>query len=104
MRNGQSSINALLNNPESSSPPQLDVDPVRLHDLKIRLATSTQGLSVEQLEQINATLMHTIWQNRSDWNRKRVTQIVLETFEGMLADMSLSTMAQIRDLAAEAGF
>jgi len=100
-RNGQSSINDILN---ASSPPQLEIDTVRLDDLKHRLASDTHGLSVEQLEQINASLMHTIWMNRSNWNRTRVTKDVLDAFERLLVDVGFSTVQQIQDPIDEAGF
>jgi len=86
-RNAHSSINALLNDPESS-PPRLILDEEKLHDLRMRLTSDTQDFSVEQLEQVNASLMYTIWQKRSDWNRKRVTTAVLTTFEAKLAEMA----------------
>lgn len=102
LRNGHSSINALLNDPEPSPPhPTLIVDEEQLRDLQTRLTFGTQDCSVEELEQINASLMYTIWQNRSDWDRERVATAVLtvfdETRKAMSSELEHHNLSGIRE-------
>lgn len=63
-----------------------------LHDdsLKIlhrNLVNETSGFTVEQLEQMNATLMDTLWMSRSDWNRNRVIGALQTAFNDLVKDI-----------------
>lgn len=82
-----SNINALLNNDESSSPPQLVVDYRHTQQLLDTLVARTSGCSVEQLEQIYSAIMDQIWRTRGDWNRVRVTADVGQVIDDVLKDM-----------------
>ncbi|KAF8471869.1 hypothetical protein BDZ91DRAFT_479327 [Kalaharituber pfeilii] len=51
------------------------------------IAVKTQDFTVEQLEQVNAALMETIWVNRSNWNRTDVLGQVKNTLREVLQDI-----------------
>ena len=82
-----STINALLNNDESSSPPQPTYDYRLTEQLLETLVVRTSGCSVEQLEQVYSALMDQIWKTRGDWNRVRVATEVGAVIDEVLTDM-----------------
>jgi hypothetical protein len=47
----------------------------------------TSGFSVEQLEQLNTSLMDFVWQKRGEWNRTTVARGVTDTFNAVLEDI-----------------
>ena len=95
----QSSITALLNNPaeaqaaaesDQQPPPLLSrkiIDPDLLNDFLKELVKRSSGLSVEQLEQVNASMMDVIWKTRGNWNRNQVLHKVKDAFNMTIADI-----------------
>ncbi|OCK82922.1 AAA-domain-containing protein [Lepidopterella palustris CBS 459.81] len=77
------SINSILN----SENPQLILDEIQLSNLHRELVKRSSGLSVEQLEQVNAVLMDAIWKSRSEWNRNNVIQLVANAFNDTIKDI-----------------
>ncbi|KAF2764592.1 AAA-domain-containing protein [Teratosphaeria nubilosa] len=58
----------------------------RLHE---QLTTNSSGMSVEQLEQINASLMAVIWDRRGEGNRNKIIGAVQDAFNQTVADIDL---------------
>lgn len=85
-----SNINAVLND---AAEPQLLLDEVQLKALREHLVAKASGCSLEQLEQVNAALMDTIWKHRAEWNRNVVMHKVSEAFNEIISD--IETMQQI---------
>lgn len=95
------SINALLNDPPAEdirnshggngeAPPQhssLIVDEHAIADLHRQMVARSSGLSVEQLEQVMASLMDVIWQTRGEWNRTHVYAAVMKAFNETVLDI-----------------
>lgn len=73
--------------PQSQPQPHLILDRVQLAQLHSALVEKTDGFSIEQLEQINASLMATVWRARGDWNRDRIVTLVSEAFNDTMADL-----------------
>lgn len=86
-----SNLGAILNDEEDK--PRLLLDEAQLNAFHQMLVTNTSGCSLEQLEQINATLMDAIWQNRADYNRNVVLHRVQDAFNEIIAD--IQAMQQI---------
>lgn len=76
-----------------SAPPEFMKPGMRLTELKaveelsMNIAKKTSGFTVEQLEQVNATLMGIIWTYRNQWNRDLVIKAVLKALEEVLEDI-----------------
>ncbi|KAI9663911.1 MAG: hypothetical protein M1821_007401 [Bathelium mastoideum] len=99
------SINALLNDPRppagpsgatsvaSRAPvahhPSLRINTKYLAELHKELTTRSSGLSVEQLEQVNASLMDAIWKHKTDWNRDNVAVAVQHNFNETIKDIEM---------------
>ncbi|KAF2230676.1 AAA-domain-containing protein [Viridothelium virens] len=96
------SINALLNDPRPASGPSgsaplgppsqpqhppLQLNRAYLAELHEELANRSSGLSVEQLEQVNAAIMDAIWKHKMDWNRNNVAVAVQEKFNETIKDI-----------------
>ncbi|KAF2275987.1 AAA-domain-containing protein [Westerdykella ornata] len=79
-------IASLLNNAEEK--PKVILNETRLQEFQDMLVRSTSGCSVEQLEQINAALMDTIWAQRKLYNRDVVMHAVSTTFNAVIEDIS----------------
>jgi len=77
-------ITSLLN---ASEPTNLVLDEATLTALHEQLVERTSGLSVEQLEQVNATLMDAVWKSRMKWNRNAVIASVEDAFNSVIADV-----------------
>ena len=99
------SINALLNDPRIPGGPSgaasatsrsyhqhppLQINSLYLAELHKELATRSSGLSVEQLEQVNAALMDAIWKHKMDWNRDVVGAAVQQKFNETIEDIETS--------------
>ncbi|KAJ5092193.1 AAA family ATPase [Penicillium alfredii] len=82
--NASANLQSLLN---EEPPTQLVLDSSYVEHLHAQLTHLTSGCSVEQLEQINTSLMDYVWRMRSEWNRTNVAQGVTETFNAVLEDM-----------------
>lgn len=78
------SIHSLLND---EAPPPLIVDAAFLGRMLNDMVRHTSGCSVEQLEQVNTSMMDWIWRSRDDWNRTKVAAKVMEIFNEVLEDM-----------------
>ncbi|EME48545.1 hypothetical protein DOTSEDRAFT_76153 [Dothistroma septosporum NZE10] len=63
----------------------LDVD--SLEHFHGELVERSSGLSLEQLEQVNAALMDIIWKNRGEWNRDKVWHEVQTCFNDTIKDI-----------------
>ena len=91
----QSSIQALLNNdsgdsasPEKTQPtPRMILDMVPVQKLHEELVRRSSGMSVEQLEQVNAQLMDVLWRTRGNWNRMQVMMKVKDAYNATEADI-----------------
>ena len=96
------SINALLNNAQPASGPSgttaplapsypqhppFQLNTVYLNELHKGLAMRSSGLSVEQLEQVTAALMDTIWRYKTNWNRDMVIGAVQQKFNETIEDI-----------------
>lgn len=86
-----SNLGAILNDEEPK--PQLILDEEQLAEFHQQLVGATSGCSLEQLEQINASLMDAIWKNRNDYNRNRVLHEVQAAFNVVIDD--IATIQQI---------
>ena len=94
----ENSISALLNNPteqqlveteeQSSAPPSRKVlDEGTLDSFLGELVRRSSGLSVEQLEQVNAAMMDVVWKMRGEWNRNQVMYRVQDAFNATIKDI-----------------
>ncbi|KAK5126726.1 hypothetical protein LTR85_009660 [Meristemomyces frigidus] len=93
------SINALLNDPTDEPdatavtskvlppPMRIILDTDSLNMLREALVKHSSGMSVEQLEQINASMMDVIWKSRGDWNRNHVIKAVEDAFNEAVRDI-----------------
>lgn len=98
-----SSVHALLNDPvdeqrrrQDTLPPPAPVieyptvvpaDPATLHSLHSELVAKSSGLSIEQLEQVMASLMDTIWNTKTNANRTLVAHAVSVAFNSTIKDI-----------------
>lgn len=80
-------IASLLNT--EADKPTLILDNKQLQDLHESLVRMSSGCSVEQLEQINAALMDTIWKSKGEYNRNIVIHRVSDAFNTCIADIQL---------------
>ncbi|KAJ9664300.1 TAT-binding protein-like protein 7, AAA ATPase [Coniosporium apollinis] len=80
---GPSAIQSLLN-PEQ---PPLLVDETTMTLLHKQLVQRSSGLSVEQLEQVNAALMDAVWKMKGEWNRNLVAGAVTKAFNETMEDI-----------------
>ncbi|SMY23302.1 unnamed protein product [Zymoseptoria tritici ST99CH_1A5] len=68
---------------------QLVLDVEDLTTLHAELVRRSSGLSLEQMEQINASLMDVIWKMRGEYNRSRVCHAVKDAFNTTVQDIEL---------------
>lgn len=82
-------LTAILNDKDEDphSHPQLLLDTAQLASLHDDLVTKSSGCSLEQLEQICAALMETVWEGRREWNRNKVVHRVIEAFNAVIVDV-----------------
>lgn len=89
----RASIHNLLNDPSPQDEPQDEpMGNYKLEDsfveqLREQLVSRSSGLSVEQLEQVNAGIMDTIYDTREQWNRNLVVKAVSDTFNDTVHDI-----------------
>jgi hypothetical protein len=81
------SIHELLGSTDRGRGQNLIVDNGYIDSFHHQLTQRTSGLSVEQLEQINTSLMDSVWKMRGEWNRNRVAKTIIDTFNSVLEDM-----------------
>ena len=87
----KSNIMDILAEPQPE--PQLILEEASLDQLHRKLVTASSGCSLEQLEQVNAALMETIWQHRREYNRNKVITAVADAFNIIIED--IDTMQKI---------
>lgn len=80
-------IASLLNT--EADKPTLILDTNQLQALHDLLVKKSSGCSVEQLEQINAALMDTIWKSKNEYNRNVVIHKVQDAFNACIADIQM---------------
>ncbi|GME37851.1 ATPase AAA+ type core [Neofusicoccum parvum] len=80
-------IGSLLNSNEQQPEPHLILDDGELSQFHTELVRRSSGLSVEQLEQVNSSMMAAIWKERGDWNRIRVMHSALAAFNATIRDI-----------------
>nr|POE77746.1 tat-binding like 7 [Quercus suber] len=91
----RSSIAAVLNDPgdpatsEGHIPPtqQLVLDTNFMGELHSEFVRRSSGMSVEQLEQVNASLMSVIWEMRNEWNRNKLLKRLQDAFNDIVDDI-----------------
>lgn len=71
--------------------PDFHVDEESLLNLEFQLQTRTNQLSVEQLEQLRAMCLSNIWNHRTEWDRDRLVQELLDVLDAFLEDCSVGT-------------
>lgn len=81
-----SSILALVNPP--TPPPQFHLDEAALSDLLVNTARRTHGLTVEQLEMVDARCMDVVWRRRGVWDRDVVILEVQLAIDEVLDDVA----------------
>ena len=76
-------ISSILNN----DAPEIILDETQLATLHGDLVAKTSGCSLEQLEQVYATLMDAIWKKRAEFNRNKVIHHVQDAFNEIIKDI-----------------
>lgn len=71
--------------------PDFHVNEGSLFNLEFQLKTRTGQLTVEQLEQLRATCLSSIWHHRTEWDRDRLVQELLDILSEFLEDCSAGT-------------
>ncbi|KAI9740996.1 MAG: hypothetical protein M1834_002707 [Cirrosporium novae-zelandiae] len=88
VRPPNASLHNILNDDSPiDSHPYFNNDPAFMQQVLETLAARSHGFSVEELEQINTTLMDCVWRGRGDWDRVRVAQQVMREFEEVVSDL-----------------
>ncbi|PNS21444.1 hypothetical protein CAC42_1223 [Sphaceloma murrayae] len=91
-----SDIDSLLNHPSSSEsipsvpmtkPTLIHPEPSLLAKFSTELIKRSSGLSVEQLEQVMASLMRAIWDSKREYNRNVVVGLVSRAFNETVEDI-----------------
>ncbi|KAF1965102.1 AAA-domain-containing protein [Bimuria novae-zelandiae CBS 107.79] len=85
---GPAALTAILNDPTEEQHPALLLDEGQLKSLHKELVTRSSGCSLEQLEQINAALMETVWEDRREWNRNKTMHRITEAFNAIITDIN----------------
>jgi hypothetical protein len=77
-------------NPETPPmpPPPFVLDEALLDELHQWIAKSTENLTVEQLEMIDARCLHTVYQSRSKWDRNPLLEELKQIVEEVLEDVA----------------
>ena len=67
--------------------PEFHVSQFLLLDLSQLLKDRTAGLSIEQLEQLRATSLGTVWRHRKEWNRDALVQELLKDVKEFIEEV-----------------
>jgi hypothetical protein len=70
--------------------PEFHVSQFLLSELCQLLKDRTAGLSVEQLEQLRATSLGTVWRHRKEWNRDALVQELLKDVREFIEEVGES--------------
>lgn len=73
--------------------PDFHMNEQSLLDLQHQLKTRTSQLSVEQLEQLRATCLDSVWHHRTEWDRDPLVQELLHVLNAFLEDCSVGIMS-----------
>ena len=73
--------------PAPVTPPEFLLAPELIDELKSKLVAKTAMLDVEQLEQLRAACLDTVWRCRSDWNREGMVHALLERMDKYLEEI-----------------
>ena len=68
--------------------PQFHVDEMLLSELHQQLAKTTAPLNIEQLEQLRATCLESVWRHRIDWERDGVVRELMEQVERFVEEVT----------------
>lgn len=71
--------------------PDFHVDEGLLHNLQFQLKMETSQLTVEQLEQLRAMCLSSIWHHRTEWDRDRLVQELTDVLNTFLKDCLAGT-------------
>lgn len=82
----RASINNLLNT-NAPAEPSFVLEHKLAEQLHVQLVKRTSGLTVEQLEQVNASIMEAIYNTRGQWNRNLVIKAVQDAFNDTIMDI-----------------
>ncbi|KAF2858519.1 AAA-domain-containing protein [Piedraia hortae CBS 480.64] len=86
-------LSALLN-PEPGNE-RYEMDATYLENFHMELTRRSSGMSVDQLEQINAAMMTAIWESRGLWDRNLVIREAQRAFNETVEDLaSMQTILQ----------
>jgi hypothetical protein len=87
----RASIHNLLNSNTPEEPPQPPptyvIDQRFAENLHRELVARSSGLTVEQLEQVNASIMDAIYSTRELWNRNLAITAVTDAFNATVSDI-----------------
>ena len=75
------------NNEDAAAAPEFIIDGPTIDELHNSLTERTSGCSVEQLEQINTSLVDYIWTKRGEWDRNKIAAGVGDAFNDVLEDI-----------------
>lgn len=81
------SIADILNPTPSSPSPLFIIDELALDGLHRDMAKQTEGLTIEQLEMIDARCMDVIWLSRGKWDRRSIVKELEEATDEVLEDV-----------------
>ena len=84
---GESADSAIGDENTTATPARLLLDENYSQQILSQLVARSSGLSVEQLEQVNARMMDVIWVNRGNWNRNQVLKLVQDAFNEVVEDI-----------------
>jgi len=68
--------------------PQFHVDEMLLSELHQRLTKTTAPLNIEQLEQLRATCLESVWRHRMDWERDGVVRELMEQVKNFVEEVT----------------
>ncbi|TFK28597.1 AAA-domain-containing protein [Coprinopsis marcescibilis] len=67
--------------------PDFHVDEGLVEDLARKLKNETEGLTIEQLEQLRATCLGDVWRHRSDWDRDELVKQLFKVVDEFLEEV-----------------
>jgi len=70
--------------------PDFHVDEELLGELHRRLCEDTHSLTIEDLEQLRATCLGSVWRHRTNWNRDALVRELLELVREFVSEIAMS--------------
>ena len=80
----------VVERPPTPPLPEFHVSQFLLSELYQLLKDRTAGLSIEQLEQLRATSLGTVWRHRKEWNRDALVQELLKDVREFIEEVGES--------------